>query len=147
MISHWGKLPVFAIDNPDGSLHYGFPMMPENPGFKFAHHTPGIPTDPDRVIRDVLPADEASFRPALRRFLPTADGPLLSMRTCLYTNSPDHHFIIDRHPDHPRVTIACGFSGHGFKFASVVGKVLAELAMEGKARLPVGFMGVGRFSM
>lgn len=141
-----GKLPVFAIDNPDGSLHYGFPMMPENPGFKFAHHTPGIPTDPDHVVRDVLLADEASFRPALRRFLPTADGPVLSMRTCLYTNSPDHHFIIDRHPAHPRVAIACGFSGHGFKFASVVGEVLADLALEGKTRLPVGFMGMGRFA-
>jgi sarcosine oxidase len=142
-----GKLPVWAIDNPDGSLHYGFPMMPENPGFKVAHHAPATPTDPDHVIRDILPADEQSFRPALRRFLPTADGPLLSMRTCLYTTSPDHHFIIDHLPENPRVTIACGFSGHGFKFASVVGEILADLSVDGKTRLPVGFMGLGRFGV
>ena len=101
---------------------------------------------PTTSIRDVLPADEESFRPALRRFLPSADGPLLSMRTCLYTNSPDHHFIIDHHPKHPRVTIACGFSGHGFKFASVVGEILADLALDGKTTLPIGFMGMTRFS-
>ena len=68
------------------------------------------------------------------------------MRTCLYTNSPDSHFIIDRHPRLPGVTVACGFSGHGFKFASVVGEVLADLAAEGATRHPIGFLGLGRFS-
>ena len=67
------------------------------------------------------------------------------MRICMYTNSPDHHFIIDRHPAHPRVTLACGFSGHGFKFASVVGEILADLATEGKTKLPAQFLGLSRF--
>ncbi|MDB5171412.1 MAG: Sarcosine oxidase [Phycisphaerales bacterium] len=140
-----GHFPVWAIDNPAGGLDYGFPLHPENPGLKIAHHAPGQPADPNNVIRDPLPADEQTFRPALRQYLPTADGPLLSLRTCLYTNSPDHHFIIDRHPRHERVTIACGFSGHGFKFASVVGEVLADLATSGKTELPIGFLGLRRF--
>jgi sarcosine oxidase len=120
--------------------------MSDNPGIKVAFHSPGLPTDPDRVIRDVLAEDEQTFRPALKRFLPTADGPLLALRTCLYTNSPDHHFIIDRHPRHPNVTIACGFSGHGFKFASVVGEILTDLATEGQTKLPAQFLGLSRFA-
>jgi sarcosine oxidase len=64
----------------------------------------------------------------------------------MYTNSPDHHFIIDRLPGQERVTIACGFSGHGFKFASVVGEILADLALDGSTRLPAQFLGMGRFS-
>jgi sarcosine oxidase len=77
--------------------------------------------------------------------MPAADGPLLSMRICLYTNSPDGHFIVDRHPVHERVTIACGFSGHGFKFAPVIGQALADLAVDGGTALPIGFLGLKRF--
>ena len=142
-----GSFPVWAIGNPDGSLYYGFPMMPDNPGVKISLHAPGIDTDPDRVARETLPGDEQTFRPALQRFLPDADGPLLAMRTCLYTNSPDHHFIIDRHPHHQHVTFACGFSGHGFKFASVVGEVLADLTIDGKTNLPAQFLRLGRFKL
>src|SRR5207302_6889584 len=116
-----------------------------SPGFKLAWHGRGQPTDPDRVARDVLPGDEESFRPALRQFLPQADGPVLSMRVCLYTNSPDSHFIIDRHPAHANVTLACGFSGHGFKFCSVVGEVLADLAGRGETSQPIGLFALNRF--
>jgi sarcosine oxidase len=137
-----GEFPVWAIDKPDGSIYYGFPIIPasEATGLKVAWHGPGAETDPDRVVRDPQPGDEETFRPALKEYLPDADGPLLSLRTCLYTNSPDHHFIIDRHPLHENVTIACGFSGHGFKFASVIGELLADLAMEGKSGLPAEFL-------
>ena len=95
--------------------------------------------------RTARPGDEETFLPAIERYIPQGRGPVLAMRVCLYTNSPDGHFIIGRHPVHAHVTVACGFSGHGFKFASVVGEVLAELAMEGKTRWPVEFLGVGRF--
>lgn len=139
-----GCLPVWAIEKP-GGLYYGFPMMPDSPGFKLAEHAFGTPTDPDRVARDVTAEDEKTFRPALRQYIPDADGPTLAVRTCLYTHSPDHHFIIDRHPHHERVTVACGFSGHGFKFASVVGEVLADLATTGATALPAAFLGLGRF--
>lgn len=140
-----GRLPVWLLDHLDGSCHYGFPMMPDNPGFKLAHHHPGLPTDPDSVTRTPLPEDEETFRPTLRSRIPDADGPLLSLRVCLYTNSPDSHFIIDRHPEYSRVFLACGFSGHGFKFSTVVGEVLADLAVNGKTGHSIGFLGLARF--
>ncbi|MGH7215214.1 MAG: FAD-dependent oxidoreductase, partial [Tepidisphaeraceae bacterium] len=140
-----GRLPVWGIE-ADGGLFYGFPMTPgEGVGFKSALHAPGQVTDPDGVAREPMSGDEEQFRGPLRRFLPRCDGSVTSMRVCLYTNSPDSDFIIDRHPLHERVTIACGFSGHGFKFASVVGEVLADLTTESGTRHPVGFLGLDRF--
>jgi sarcosine oxidase len=140
-----GTLPVWAIHRPGGSIWYGFPMISDSPGFKLALHATGTPTDPDQVNRELSPADEETFRPCLRTYIPRADGPVLSTRICLYTNSPDSHFIIDRHPKLPRVMLACGFSGHGFKFASVVGEILADYATRGKTDLPAQFLGLARF--
>ncbi len=140
-----GRLPVWMIETGRGGQHYGFPMMPDNPGFKLALHRAATPTNPDTVTRDPLPGDEETYRPLLREFIPDADGQLLALRVCLYTNSPDGHFIIDRHPRHERVSVACGFSGHGFKFASVVGEVMADLAVRGKTDLPAAFLGLARF--
>ena len=68
------------------------------------------------------------------------------MKVCLYTSTPDEHFVVDRLPGAERVTIACGFSGHGFKFASVMGEALADLALEGRSDLPIGFLGFDRFA-
>jgi sarcosine oxidase len=141
-----GTLPVWGIDHLDGSIHYGFPMLPDDPGIKIAHHKPGQPVNPDAVNRDPQPGDEETFRPTLHYHLPDADGPLVSLRVCLYTNSPDSHFILDRHPKHERVWVACGFSGHGFKFATVVGEAMADLATAGKTGLPIGFLGLSRFA-
>ena len=140
------RFPTWALAHPDGSVYYGFPMLSDNRGLKVAHHRRGQPTDPDSVIRDVLPGDEEDFRPTLKRFLPSADGPLLAIGVCLYTNSMDSHFIIDRHPVSDRVTFACGFSGHGFKFAPVIGEVLADLAVSGQTALPIGFLRLNRFA-
>jgi sarcosine oxidase len=139
-----GTFSVWGIEADDGSLSYGFPMMPENPGLKVARHGRGRPTDPDAVKRDATPQDEAEVRQIVERNLPDGAGPLLSLRTCLYTNSPDGHFILDAHPAHPNVLLACGFSGHGFKFASVIGEVMADLATRGATALPVGFLGLSR---
>jgi sarcosine oxidase len=72
-------------------------------------------------------------------------GPVVSQKVCLYANTADGHFIVDQHPESPRVSLACGFSGHGFKFASVMGEVLADLATKGKTDWPIGFLGVSRF--
>lgn len=145
-----GTLPVWAINNPDGTIHYGFPMLlgaaHGRPGFKIAHHFHGTPTTPDTINRIPQPSDEDDFRHVLERFIPDANGPLLSMAVCMYTNSPDAHFIIDHHPRHERAIIACGFSGHGFKFASVVGEILADLATAGRTDLPIDFLGLGRFA-
>jgi sarcosine oxidase len=138
--------PVWMIDRLDGSAYYGFPMITLSPGLKVALHAPLQPTDPRHVAREVQEGDEETFRMGLRTFLPRADGPLLALRTCLYTNSPDGHFILGRHPAHARVTIAAGFSGHGFKFASVIGEALADLAQNGSTALPIGFLRPERFA-
>lgn len=140
-----GKMPVWAVEHGDGSLHYGFPKVDWHPGFKLARHAKGRVVDPDSLDRRPAAEDEHEFRPFLKRHIPEADGPLLSMSVCTYTNSPDSHFIVDRHPEHPEVSIACGFSGHGFKFAPTIGEVLADLALEGKSPRPVGFLGLHRF--
>jgi sarcosine oxidase len=140
-----GTLPVWMIDASADGAYYGFPMITLSPGLKLAWHGDLQPTDPNRVERNILPGDEATFRPGLERFIPLANGPVLAMRTCLYTNTPDQHFIIDHHPAHDRVVVAAGFSGHGFKFASVIGEVMADLATSGRTELPIGFLGLSRF--
>jgi sarcosine oxidase len=141
-----GDFGVWGMEAPDGSLHYGFPALPDYPGVKIARHGRGsVVPDPDRVSRDPTPADEAEIINVIENSLPAARGPLLAMKICMYTNSPDSHFIVDRLPGRERITVACGFSGHGFKFASVMGQVLAELAVDGTSSLSVGFLGLQRF--
>ena len=141
-----GRWPCWAIEREDGALYYGFPVLPWHPGLKSAIHARGRPCDPDTVERSANAADEEECHEGLRRHLPDADGPLLSLTVCMYDNSPDSHFIIDRHPRHPNVIVATGFSGHAFKFAPVVGEVLADLTLDGATRLPVGFLGLSRFA-
>lgn len=138
-----GRFPCWAAEC-DGGVHYGFPVLPWHPGLKMARHARGQPTQPDSIDRRITSADESDFRSALAHFN-NADGPTLSALTCLYTNSPDSHFIIDRHPRDEGVVLACGFSGHGFKFAPVIGEVLADLALDGRSRHRVDFLGLERF--
>lgn len=147
--------PVWAMQTPansegGGDLFYGFPASRNGPGegptIKVARHAQGTPIDPDRDGREARPGDENDIRPFLRRFMPMADGPLTDLRICMYENSPDSHFIIDHHPAHANVIVAGGFSGHGFKFASVVGEVLADLASCGETRHPIEFLGLRRFA-
>jgi sarcosine oxidase len=82
---------------------------------------------------------------ALAARLPGVGGPLSEHAVCLYTMSPDGHFVVGLHPQHARVAIAAGFSGHGFKFASVMGEILADLALDGKTPHPIGFLSPERF--
>jgi sarcosine oxidase len=141
-----GRLPVWGIDTLDGGMHYGFPMIREYPGFKLAHHMPTEKAvDPDVVSREAAPADREEIRNILTTFIPSADGPLLALKICLYTNTPDGHFIIDQHPDHPGVQIACGFSGHGFKFSSAIGAVLAESSIDGRRDASLDFLRLARW--
>lgn len=142
----FGTLPTWFIESEPGYGFYGFPMMPDNPGLKLAHHKPGDVTSPSTVKREACrEIDEAPLRACLRSHLPQGEGNLLALRTCLYTNSADGHFIIDAHPDTAKVTVACGFSGHGFKFAPVIGELLADLALTGASRLPTEFLSLKRF--
>jgi sarcosine oxidase len=141
-----GAMPVWGVDRPGGGLFYGFPMTDDDLGLKVALHAPATKTDPDHVARHPEPGDGDEVRRFIQHHFPQAGGPLLSQRVCMYTNTRDFHFIIDKHPKHENVTIACGFSGHGFKFASVVGEILADLAIDGSTRHPIGFLGLHRFA-
>ncbi len=138
------KFPIF---NPEAAERfYGFPVYGGIPGFKIGKYNHRREkTDPDQVDRDIHPEDEAVLREGIRRYFPDADGPTLAMKTCLFTNSPDEHFLLDLHPDAPEVAIAAGFSGHGFKFASVIGEVMADLALDGATRHEIGLFRLGRF--
>ena len=140
------RFPCWFIETEPGFGHYGFPILPGQPGFKSALHKPATAVDPDTVERDPQPEDEATIRSALASYIPDANGPLLALRTCLYTNSSDSHFIIDRAPDHhDRLTLATGFSGHGFKFAPVVGEIIADLVSIGKSSHPIDLFSLSRF--
>lgn len=141
-----GRFSVWGIENEDHSLSYGFPIMPDFPGLKLARHGRGSLADPETISRDITAADEAEVHGIIQRHLPAAEGPTLALRICMYTNSPDGHFILGRLPGQERITIACGFSGHGFKFASVIGEVLADLATTGQTQHPIGFLSPQRFA-
>jgi monomeric sarcosine oxidase len=136
--------PCYLFELPAG-VFYGFPSLGER-GLKAAEHTGGeVVADPLTVERSLKPVDRAPVANFLRSHLPAAQMPCTEHAVCLYTMSPDEHFILDRHPDDEGVVFAAGLSGHGFKFTPVLGRALAELAMDGATSLPVGFLSLGRF--
>jgi glycine/D-amino acid oxidase-like deaminating enzyme len=102
--------------------------------------------DPLHVDRSLRDSDYKPVEAFLRTHLPTVLPACRDHAICLYTMSPDEHFIVDRHPQHPQVVIAAGLSGHGFKFAPVLGAALAELAINGSTQLPIDFLSLRRFS-
>jgi sarcosine oxidase len=127
------RFPIFNMDADDGH-YYGFPVYGV-PGFKIGkYHHRGERVKPDSMDREVHPEDERILRAAIDRYFPDASGPTLMLETCLFTNSPDEHFILDHHPASRRVVIAAGFSGHGYKFCSVVGEIMADLLLEAGPR-------------
>ena len=137
--------PVFNMEAPEGRF-YGFPVWGES-GFKLGkYHHRLEQVEPDGMDRHCHPEDEAVLRAGIRRYFPDADGRTLAMKTCLFTNSPDEHFIIDLHPQYRHVAIAAGFSGHGFKFCSVVGEIMADLALEGDTRFDIDMFSLKRFN-
>jgi sarcosine oxidase len=139
------RFPVYIYEYDPDAFIYGFPQV-DRDGVKVAHHHSGVFCTPDTINREVTEEETGRFRAILARTLPALDSPPLGAVTCMYTNTPDGHFIIDRHPQHPRVTIAAGFSGHGFKFAAVVGEILAELALYGHTRHPIALFRLDRFA-
>lgn len=101
--------------------------------------------DPYTVDRGLLASDLLPVRHMLKQFLPGVSPEPSKHAVCMYTNSPDGHFIVDRHPGDEAVVLAAGLSGHGFKFAPVMGEALADLAESGTTELPIGFLGLSRF--
>ena len=147
-----GKFPCWTIaDENIPGIFYGFPILPfENFGsptdLKIAHHYPGSATDPDTISRNPIPADESILTYALNKFLPEAYESTVVIKTCMYTNTPDENFILDFVPGYEgEVLAATGFSGHGFKFASVVGEIMCDLAIKGSTNLPIEFLRAKRF--
>jgi sarcosine oxidase len=137
--------PIFIWEPDDGNMFYGFPAQDDDRGVKAAFfRAGGAPTDPETVDREVREKEIEFLRGYLAGHVPDLAGRCLDARACMYTNTPDEHFVISPHPDHPRVTIACGFSGHGYKFCSVVGEVLADLATEGSTRHPIDLFSPAR---
>lgn len=128
---------------------YGFPAV-DGPlgGVKIAVHRKPIieRCTPETVDRRIHEIDIAEMRTVLRSFIPALDGEMIHATVCLYTMSPDHHFIIGEHPEHPQVKIAAGFSGHGFKFSPVVGEILADLTLQGVTRHDIGLFNPRRFA-
>jgi len=138
------RFPVFLIDVEEGSF-YGFPLH-DGHGFKFGkYHHRFEPIDPDDPDRSVHAEDEALLRAFADRYFPDGAGPTEMLKACMFTNSPDEHFVLDRLPDVPQVAVFAGESGHGYKFCSVVGEVLADLVIDGATRHDIGLFRIDRF--
>ncbi|MFN2602868.1 MAG: N-methyl-L-tryptophan oxidase [Gemmatimonadaceae bacterium] len=139
------EFPIYAHEFTPGILCYGFPRMPR--GVKASIMHAGELTESPRDVRREVNANEIEpLRASLRPVLPgLAQAPVLETSVCLFTNTPDHHFIIDFHPDHPQVLISSPCSGHGFKFASVVGEVQADLLVSGATRFDISAFRIDRF--
>jgi sarcosine oxidase len=137
--------PVFLYERPDG-VFYGFPKL-DRRGVKIGEHSGGrVVEDPSTVDRSVDAAEQQRLVEFMAAYLPKISQRVTDHAVCLYTMSHDEHFIIDRHPAHANVVFAAGLSGHGFKFAPVLGRALAELALDGGTELPIGFLALRRFA-
>jgi len=149
-IDEFKRIPVYIWDLGHGDNFYGFP---EQPGFhaggvKVAFHQQEAASDrpvhPDQVSRQVQAAEDSPLRAVLRRKMPALDGELLSCVSCLYTLTPDEHFLIDFHPRSQAVILASPCSGHGFKFCAVVGEILADLAHQGSTAHDISLFRLAR---
>lgn len=144
------RFPVYVWDHGAGVQVYGFPAQDGPPGgVKVAFFRTGRATrcTPDTIDREVRAGEVAAMREAIARVLPSlASGRLTAATTCMYTLTPDHHFVIGPHPAHPEVVLASPCSGHGFKFASVVGEVLADLTIDAATAHPIDLFDPRRFT-
>lgn len=137
--------PVFNCLVPEGR-YYGFPVFAV-PGFKFGrYHHFEESGEAEYLSREAFREDEAVLRDFAARYFPDGAGPTMILKACLFTNSPDRHFIIDLHPDYPQVSFAAGFSGHGYKFAAVVGEIMADLAERQATRHDITLFNLARFT-
>ena len=138
---------VFPVFNAyfDEGRYYGFPVF-GIPGFKVGryHHLEEI-IDLDSAIKTVNGEDEALLRSAVEKYFPKANGTTMTLKTCMFTNTPDEHFIVDSLPGNTQVVVAAGFSGHGFKFASVIGEILSDLAIKGETEHDIDLLKIDRF--
>jgi sarcosine oxidase len=138
------RFPVFNLAVDEGR-YYGLPVY-EVPGFKFGryHHRGEMVASPDELRREPDAEDERLLREFAERYFPKGSGPTMALRTCMFTNTADEHFVIDRHPEHPQVILASPCSGHGYKFCSVIGEIIADLADGGGTPHDIDFLRLAR---
>lgn len=134
--------PIYIWEHEPNRMIYGFPDLGE--GVKVGIHHEGEPTHPDRVRRKVGADDIDAMRAILRRVMPAIDTMPRDTAVCLYTTTPDAHFLLDFHPEHPQVLLASLCSGHGFKFSSAFGEILADLLLEGRSRFDLSLFRLER---
>lgn len=140
------RMPIYIWEPRGGDQFYGFPALDAHEtSAKIAYFRVGPTCDPDTVDREVSDFEVQRMRQGFAARLPDLNGELVAAKTCLYTNTPDEHFILGCHPHFPQVTLAAGFSGHGFKFTSVMGEVLADLAESGQTSHPIQLFDPSRF--
>ncbi|MCB1379235.1 MAG: N-methyl-L-tryptophan oxidase [Alphaproteobacteria bacterium] len=135
---------VYFWMTPEG-IFAGFPHL-DGEGVKVMRHDRGEDGSPETVRRSISDEDNAQTSRFLAKYMPAANGSVRRALTCLYTMTPDNHFILDRHPVIPGLVYGCGFCGHGFKFAPVIGEALSDMALEGTTGLPIGFLAADRFA-
>lgn len=140
------RFPTFIahLSATYGTATYGMAAV-DGSGVKIAFHG-GDPASHPRDINYTPDADtEARIRVFSGRHLPRATGAMVEARICLYTMTPDEHFILDVHPQYPQIVIGSACSGHGFKFSTLSGKILADLALEGHTQHDISLFNIGRF--
>jgi len=140
-----GRFPVFLLESVRG-LHYGFPLLGDQRLKVAKHHHRDETVDPDDYDRTITAEDEATIRSAIADHLPAANGPMLAAKTCLYTMTADGDFIMDHLPGHRQIVVASPCSGHGFKFAPVLGAALADLATTGDTSHDISRFRISRFA-
>jgi sarcosine oxidase len=136
------RLPVFAWEYLPDQMFYGFPNLGD--GVKAALHHQGVLTDVDSIDHNVGPEETEAMRFVLAPTMPSLSGPLLRTEVCMYTNTPDEHFLIDFHPDLSQVLIASACSGHGFKFSAVIGEIVSDLLIERKSKFDISAFRISR---
>jgi sarcosine oxidase len=139
------RCPIYAWEHAPGVIGYGFPRLEK--GVKTAlMHQGQVSARPEQVRRAVDDAEVEPLRAALRQVLPElAEAPVRSSTTCLFTNTPDTDFAIGSHPEHPQVLVSSPCSGHGFKFASAIGEIHADLLTDGRTRFDLAPFRLDRF--
>jgi sarcosine oxidase len=140
------RFPVFVHDADEGRF-YGFPEFGV-PGVKIGrYHHLSQAVQPETLDRTCHPEDEAALRVAVARYFPGANGQVLRSAVCMFTNTPDEHFIIDRYPGADEVLVVSPCSGHGFKFCSVIGEIVADLVTRGGTAHDISAFRLARFPL
>ena len=138
------KMPVFIMEEEQGVFYYGIPDVGH--GVKVARTHGGEVTNPDSVRREVTEKDVTPIRRFISRRLRKLDGPPIASSTCIYSNTPDLNFAVGPHPNDPRISVLSACSGHGFKFGSVLGEVVADLATDRRSDFDLSFLSLERFA-